>query len=402
MAGPAGLTFLYMPPSSFSAGDLKQALANTTDGMPSSTSVSSSQDYVSYPLVSRHGRTYLRDPDNPYPLPCDLAEIHRQTLRTLIQITVFGKPFCTNRFDEHPPQRVLDLACGSGLWSHKCHEYFARRGHPNVAFTGVDVVNLAPDLQKQGVHWQFKRVDFSKRPDRPRQQLPFPDEYFDFVFIKDVSLCPPGLDMDYRYGPLSEVLRVLKPGGVVEVWDSDHIFRCLLPNPPSAPGLEQGSHDQATATGTFTISAATPFAEAQNRYLKDYNAWITKAFEKYNLIALPSSAANMTFTYESERLHHFSSRRVAIPLGEIKWEQKQQETGQRKPLTPDQLAIRQMTLLTVVQMIEGMEPILREASGKGRDEWDRWWTGLITDLMQNGGVATGECLEIGAWWAQKR
>ena len=398
MAGPAGLTFLYIPPSSFPGADVRQ-YAN--EGMPASASTSS-QDLVTYPLVSRNGRTYLRDPENNYPLPCDLAEIHRQTLRTLIQITVLGRPFCNDTFEKRAPQRVLDVGCGSGLWSHKCHEYFKSRGHDNVEFYGVDVVNLTPDLQKQGVNWTWKRHDFRKRADQPRREFPFPDAFFDFIFIKDLSLCPPGSNIDYKAGPLAPILRILKPGGVLEVWDSDNIFRSLLPNPPSAPGLAQGSHDQATATGTYTVSSATPFADAQNRYLKDYNAWIQKALEEHDLITLPCASINYTFISESDNLKPFGCRRIAIPLGEIKWEQKQQEAGQRKRLTKDQLAIRQMTLLMIVQMIESMEPILREASGKGRDEWDRWWTGMITDLMQDGGVATGECLEIGAWWAERR
>lgn len=403
MAGP-GLTFLYYPPSSFPSADVSVGSVTATDGMPSSTSASdSSHDLITYPLVSRNGRTYLRDPENHYPLPCDLTEIHRQTLRTLTQIAVFGKPFCNSVLDERPPQRVLDLGCGSGLWSHKCHEYFASKGHADIAFYGLDVVNLAPDLQKQGVNWQFKRYDFRKRAEQPTQRFPFPDGHFDFVFIKDLSMCPPGLDTNYKEGgPFLDILRVLKPGGVVEVWDSEHIFRSLLPNPPATPNLAQESRDHAAATQTYPISAVTPFADAQNRYLKDYNTWIEKSFDEHRLIALPCAAMNLTFTSESESLHPFGCRRVAVPLGEIKWEQKQQEAGQRERLTPEQLAIRQMSLLTIVQLIEAMEPVLRQASGKSRDEWDRWWTGMITDLMQHGGVTTGECLELGAWWAEKR
>lgn len=396
MAGPAGLSYLYIPPTSF-ASDAKQQheyynISSMT--VASSSSTSSSADYTTYPLVRQHGRTYLRDPDNPYPLPCDLPEIHRQSLRSLMLMQVFGAPFCSPHFDEHPPKRVLEIACGSALWSSACHDYFAKRGHSNVSFTGIDIINVAPDLQKQGVNWQFKRHDLRK------PKLPFPDGYFDFVFIKDTGIAPTGPDL--QAVPLEEPLRVLKSGGVLEVWESDFIFRSLLPDPPTAPGLSERDHEQADATGTYTIFPATPFADAQNQYLRDYNTWAEKAFECRKLTAMPCATISLSFTSESESFQSVDSRRIAIPLGEMKWEQKTHGgTAPRKHLTEDQLALRQTALMNVVQMIESMEPILMEASEKGRAEWDRWWTGMTHDLLEKDGVAGGECLEVGAWWGQK-
>ncbi|EER24280.1 hypothetical protein CPC735_056500 [Coccidioides posadasii C735 delta SOWgp] len=397
MAGPAGLSYLYIPPTSF-ASDSKQHeyynLSSMTIASSSSTS-SSSTDYTTYPLISHNGRTYLRDPDNPYPLPCDLAEIHRQSLRSLMLMHVFGAPFCSPHFNEDPPKRVLEIACGSALWSNACHEYFAKRGHSNISFTGIDIINIAPDLQKQGVNWQFKRHDLRK------PKLPFPDGYFDFVFIKDAGVAPTGPDL--QAVPLAEPLRVLRPGGVLEVWESDFIFRSLLPDPPAAPGLSERDQEQADATGTYTIFPATPFADAQNPYLRDYNSWAEKAFELRKLTPMPCATINLSFTSESESFQSVDSRRIAIPLGEVKWEHTSNGgTTPRKHLTEDQLTLRHTALLNVVQMIESMEPILMEASEKGKAEWDRWWAGMTQDLLQKDGVASGECLEVGAWWGQKR
>ncbi|EDN10264.1 conserved hypothetical protein [Histoplasma mississippiense (nom. inval.)] len=319
----------------------------------SSSSTSSSTDYTTYPLAKRNGRTILRDPDNPYPLPCDIPEIHRQSLRSLILMHVFGAPFCTPHFADHPPKRVLELACGSALWSNACHDYFARRGHKNMSFTGLDIVNLAPDLQKQGINWQFKRHDLRK------SQLPFPDGYFDFVFIKDAGICPSGSELQTL--PLGEPLRVLKSGGVLEVWDSDLIFRTLLPNPPLVPGLSGENVEHAVATGTYTIFPATPFADAQNKYLRDYNSWAQKAFELRRLTPMPCAMIGLSFTSESDSFNSMDSRRIAIPLGEVKWEREPQDGAsknwkQPKTLSADQLAIRQTALFTIVQMIESMEP----------------------------------------------
>ena len=40
-------------------------------------------------------------------------------------------------------------------------------------------------------------------------------------------------------------------------------------------------------------------------------------------------------------------------------------------------------------------------SGKKQDEWDRWWAALNSDVLERNGLSNGECLEVGAWWAQK-
>ncbi|PGH27335.1 hypothetical protein AJ80_01047 [Polytolypa hystricis UAMH7299] len=408
MAGATSMQYLYLPATVTAAPlpslNLKHAITNSSDhnhpAMPaaSSSSASLTTDYVTYPLTRRNGRAYLRDPENTYPLPCDLAEIHRQHLRSLVLMRVFGTPFCTPHFGDQPPKRVLEIACGSGLWSNACHEYFTHQGHTNVSFTGVDIVNLAPDLQKQGINWQFKRHDLRK------PKLPFPDDYFDFVFIKDASLFPSSAET--QAVPFTETLRVLRSGGVLEIWDSDLIFRTLLPNPLRAPGLSDEAQEQANITGTYTIFPATPFADAQNKYLKDYNAWVQKTLERRKLAAMPCAVIGLEFSSEAEEFSSVGNRRIAIPLGEVKWERESQgsitDHSGRKSWTADQLSLRRTALLTIIQMIESMEPLLMEASGKGKDEWDRWWTGMTTDLLQKDGAASGECLEVGAWWGQKK
>ncbi|EAW10702.1 class I SAM-dependent methyltransferase [Aspergillus clavatus NRRL 1] len=378
-----------------SGSDLNSTLSSagpTWAGTSSSSLSSSANEYSSYPLVRQGDRTYLRDPENLYPLPCDLSEIHRQTLRSLMLIRVFGGPFCTPSLNEQPPKRVLEIACGSGLWSSMCHEHFARRGHRNVSFHGIDLVSVAPDLRKKGVNWQFKRHDLRK----PR--LPYPDDYFDFVFIKDAGMCPSSPAQ--QASGLSEPLRVLKSGGILEVWDSDWVFRSLLPNPAPARKLASREQEIADATATYTFSPATPFTGVQNKFLLDYNSWVEKAFDCRKLTAIPCATIGLSFNSEVDVLEKVDSRRIAIPLGELRWER---EGGRpRKQLTAEQMSIRRTALLTVVQMIEGMEPMLMEASGKSQDEWDRWWTAMINDLFQKGGLASGECLEVSAWWGRKK
>ncbi|KAH8427967.1 class I SAM-dependent methyltransferase [Aspergillus melleus] len=390
-------TAAFAAPAATSGSDLHSTTSSTapTWGAATSTSsLTSLHDYSNYPLIRQGDRTYLRDPDSIYPLPCDLPELHRQTLRSLMLMRVFGGPFCTPYPADGPPKRILEIACGSGLWSSLCHDYFARRGNRNVSFHGIDLLSVAPDLRKQGVNWQFKRHDLRK----PR--LPFPDGYFDFVFIKDAGMCPSSPAQ--QASGLSEPLRVLKSGGILEVWDSDWVFRSLLPNPAPARKLASREQEIADATATYTFSSATPFTKAQNKFLQDYNSWVEKAFDRRKLTALPCATIGLSFNSEIDVLENIDSRRIAIPLSELRWEREGQGKGTRKQLTSDQLSIRRTALLTVIQMIEGMEPMLMEASGKSRDEWDRWWTAMMADVFQKGGLANGECLEVSAWWGRKK
>lgn len=389
---------------------------------PSGSGLHGSKDYVTNPFVMRHGRRYLRDPSLPYPLPVDLPELHRQSLRTLMLMQVFGKPFCSPFLEDNPPRKILEIACGSALWSSAYHDYLVHRGVPNASFTGLDIAPLAPNLSERGMNWRFVQHDLRKSP------LPFPDEEFDLVFVKDTGFwaATVGLKVD----PLSEPLRLLKPGGALEVWDSDYTIRTLLPHPPIAFSVADEDQEQAQLTATYTTAPGTPFTLAQNSYLHDYNSWVEKALDKRKVTAVPCALVGLVFSGEVETLRGIGSRRIAIPFGEIRWEREGiggrpleiRKPGRRRLSTTDlrpptkddgrqlrrqnlnanQAALRRTALLTVVQMIESLEPMLKEASGKNQDEWDRWWAGMTTDLLEQKGTASGECLEVGAWWGQKQ
>jgi len=368
------------------------------------------------PFTHRHGRRYLKDPTIIYPLPVDLNELHRQSLRTLMLLRVYGAPFCSPFFKDIAPKKVLEVACGSALWSSACHDYFKLQGYSNISFTGLDIAPLAPDLNQHGVDWRFVQHDARKHP------LPFADGEFDFIFVKDACFLFTTEELTSRTHTLTESFRVLKPGGVLEVWDSDYLFRSLSSYSPKPPGIRDDDMEQAEATGTYIISSSTTFAKAPNIYLQDYNTWAQKAFEKRKFVDLPCAAAALIFSSFSDGLVNVGSRRVAIPLGEVRWEREgigEVPAGQkqgtpnaglstdrsletdRKMLTPDQAALRSTALLTVVQFIDGLEAMLKEASGKQQDEWDRWWVAMTTDLLEQNGASNGECLEVGAWWGRK-
>lgn len=380
----------------------------------SSGSTNSSKDWKDEqpgqgPFTLRYGRRYLRD--LPYPLPVDLAEIQRQNLQTLLATQVFGKPLCSPHASESPPQSVLEVACGGGFWSAQCHDYLAESGCLNVFFTGIDIVPVAPDYNQQGINWRFFLHDVRKVP------FPFEDESFDLIVLKDLSLAVQQNQPSQRV--LDEAIRMLRPHGVLEIWEVDHIIRSLLPHPPPPPNKRPEDLHQAYATATFLISAATPFGPAQNRYLQDYNNWIGQVLDKRKLSAVPCSRMQPVLLQEPDDLWDVGFRRVAIPLGEMSWERQDPRliagrqkhdsglsgmavAGDAPLLTPDQESLRETALLVIVQLIESLEPLLKEVSGKSQEEWQRWWAGMMTDLFQNDGANSGECLEIGAYWARKK
>ncbi|KZF25030.1 SAM binding motif-containing protein [Xylona heveae TC161] len=366
----------------------------------------------------RHCRRYLSDQTLPYPLPCDLPELHRQNLRTVLLTTVFGAPICSPALEAKPPRKVLDVCCGTGLWSSACHDYFSQKGYSDISFTGLDIAPVAPDLTAQGINWRFVQHDLRNGP------LPFADNEFDLVFVKDLSLVAPSPAPIQKL--FEEYVRVLKVGGVLECWEADHTVRAILPNPPPAPGVSAGDQNQADATSTITTFSGTPFIVAQNQFLRDYNAWITKAFDKRTLTLVPCTIVGPMFVNESDVLKEIGSRRIAIPFGEINWEREgaaglRGKTGDaskrqspsdmasyssskiistsNRTLNSNQLAVRQTALVSFIQMIESLEPILKDVSGKSQDEWNRWWAAMMADLSK--GTSTSECLEVGAWWAQK-
>ena len=393
-----------------SHGDMESyRLPATSSSSSSSQSDHSHQSLLNNPFELRHGRRYLRD--LPYPLPVDLPEVQRQNLRTLLGCRVFGRTVCSPNIKKEVPQRVLETGCGSGFWSAMCHDYFASLGHKNVSFTGLDVAPLAPDLKKQGVNWTFVQHDVRRVP------LPFEDGSFDLVMLKDLSLVLPLGVASQKF--LDESIRILRVGGTLEIWESDHVLRSLLPHPPP-PSKQPLDQDIATRTATFLISPGMPFAPAQNKYVRHANTWIQEALDRKKLPSTPCARIAPILYQEPDSLGNIGARRVAIPLGELRWERDGSIHGRHPSnahdsvilkgkakvvssgLTAEQAALRQTSLLTVLQQIESLEPLLKEVSGKNSEEWSHWWASMMADLLDpSKGALTGECLEMGAWWAMK-
>lgn len=109
--------------------------------------------------------------------------------------------------------RVLDVATGKGAILFPAAKAVGPQGH----VTGVDlstamVDELAPEVRREGLgNIDLRRMD--------AEHLEFPDASFDQVFCGFAIFFFPDLDR-----ALSEMVRVLKPGGRIAVSTWDHAF----------------------------------------------------------------------------------------------------------------------------------------------------------------------------------
>lgn len=279
------------------------------------------------------------------------------------------------------------------------------------------------------MNWKFVKHDVRVIP------WPFEENYFDLIMAKDLSLVMP-LALESE-SVMAAVVKYIRPGGILEVWDGDHVIRSLHPNTPVASRKKPQEQMVADQTATFSIPPGHPFLPTQSKHLQQANAWLMQSLFARDLHPMPCvRIAEIILTEDG--LEGFGARRVAIPLGGLtgeraQWEGWKDEQSMRsgrsttsaqsvrsghdspmstgstdqlkvahKPLTPDQAALRQTALVTVLQFIQSMEPLLKEVSGKSSDEWNTWCSGMMTDLLDPSQAGlNGECLELGVWWSHK-
>ncbi|KAI1080849.1 hypothetical protein F5B20DRAFT_539188 [Whalleya microplaca] len=410
-----------------------------------STSTKPRLSLAARPFITRHNRAYINESTLLYPLPVDLQELHRQSLRTLMLFQLFGGPTTAPEFSNKPPTRVLEVGCGSAFWSMMCHRYFAQHGHSSISFTGIDIVPLVGSTMEQNwkpdkdMRWRFIQHDLRRMP------WPLADNEFDLVLVKDMSMVSPSRDPQSFF---EEYLRLLKPGGVLEIWESDHTIRMLRPHVLRTPTVAKPAddsdsdsssdeEDDTARLGAYVMTNNTPLSAPLNPFLVEYNGWATKALDARGLSAVPCTIVGPYLLQEADTLMEVRSKRLAVPLSEIRWEREgvggvvtkdgksyidsMKGKGRQgsapntsnhpvdakggsggKTLTTTQAALRRTALETTVGMILCLEPILREASGKSQDEWDSWAAKMMNDLLREGGTSWGECMEVGAWCARKK
>lgn len=334
------------------------------------------------------------DSSVPYPLPIDLAETHRQTMLAQLTSIIYDYPILCQDLLKKPPLRVLELGCDTGWWSATCHQFFKARGH-QLQFVGMDMKpsqGMDNCFSQLGMDWEYVQHDINDFP------WPVSDGEFDLVMAKNVVLA-----LHPRKYPriVKEYARVLKTGGILEIWEHDATVRVVKPQAQKA----KETRSDLDILGLYPVMNNSTFCPATNKYAVQYNAWLTAGLSELELPVMPCSAIEGLFEGHlvdgSEYFNLIDTKRIAIPLGVkgVIWEQGE---DRGRMLSTDQMAIRRTALDNFTAMVEAFEPIIKAQSGKNQTDWDIWLSKAKKDWLEGSGFASGECLELGAWSLRKK
>ncbi|KAG8890352.1 hypothetical protein FRB98_008926 [Tulasnella sp. 332] len=160
-------------------------------------------------VYKRGGRKHHALPmsECPYPLACDREALDLDILDGNHMFVLKGTHTLIDFKDRKTPEKVLDLGCGNGVWIMNM-----AKDWPECHFTGFDIAPLHPNLRdvdealESRVDWVYG--NFLTAP------LPFPDESFDFVHIKEIAHGVPEDKWDQIF---LEAARILRPAGALEV-----------------------------------------------------------------------------------------------------------------------------------------------------------------------------------------
>ena len=390
---------------SASSTELQQAQTsidiNKTKSAQNSKEAKNSVTYPKqrYPLVSWQGRRYTAQ--LPYLLPSDLKELQRQNLFHNVASQVLNKPTSAPIDPLNPPRRVLDLCCGNAYWVSLCHDFYCCLGIPRVQFTGIDIVNFAPNLNCFGIDWAFVQHDVRDIP------FPFEDDYFDLIVGSNNALVFT-TDITEYMRLMQELCRICSPGGHVEFRDMDHEVHRLVPNAVAPDTLSMEDSMNAQEQGVYFISSAADLASCENPYMKDLSFWMQKCIQPKHAT---DPVLHLLGIKQVPGFEQSECKVVAIPFSQaLIWEDPEDrgvdrlQTHRRRQhqSNESQRTLREAALHLIVGECEALEPYLKQVCGKNEEEWCRWWNMMTESLPSGRSCNTGESLVLGSWWSKKK
>ncbi|KAI8975106.1 S-adenosyl-L-methionine-dependent methyltransferase [Mycotypha africana] len=182
------------------------------------------QDYIIL-----EGRKYLNTPGNHFYSPCDDEEADRMVMMHFLIKYAFGgnwnapiQSILQFKSSRENPSKVLDVGCGTGTWVLEMASEF-----PHAEIYGIDVRAMFPHTSNPS-NTHFIQYDYLKR-------LPYPDNTFDYIRMR-LMLAFTTEKQFVRL--LSEMHRVLKPLGYIEILDCEYRIHH---NGVETAKLEEGS-----------------------------------------------------------------------------------------------------------------------------------------------------------------
>ncbi|CAG8449598.1 5258_t:CDS:2 [Dentiscutata erythropus] len=173
-------------------------------------------------LSSSHVKTNSISPDrndsinscNIKTFPADWEEADRvQTCHFALKHLLGGNYSAPLPDIIKPESKILDIGCGSGHWCFEIAQEF-----PDAEVYGIDIISSFPSEIKPS-NCYFQECNISNG-------LPFENNEFDYIFMRHMFLAL----RNHQWVPLlNEIMRILKPGGVIEFVDFDLIPRSIGP-----------------------------------------------------------------------------------------------------------------------------------------------------------------------------
>ncbi|CAO3699042.1 unnamed protein product [Rhizopus microsporus] len=222
---------------------------NTTSGVSQSNN-----------SVTIDGRQYYQDETSTYILPRDEIEQDRLNSQHFTVKAMFNGKNILDSIQRILPKEasVLDLGCGTGCWVMELAVEY-----PEYRFTGVDVTDMFPTtIRPENVNFEIYNV---------LSGLPYPDNTFDFVNMRFMLSAFAVSDWPVV---LKETYRVLKPGGVIELMETQFPENDRVPivrtvNEAFYEMLRENGKDPCTAAkfGTMLKEQHFKVIERQERSL---------------------------------------------------------------------------------------------------------------------------------------
>ncbi|CAG8547030.1 11935_t:CDS:2 [Funneliformis caledonium] len=156
------------------------------------------------------GRRYQRSEYFTYFFPNDDEEGN-------VNLSNFSSPMHEKLMNGNA--KVLDLGCGTGRWLLDMAE-----DYPDSTFVGVDISPFFPDSNETPPNVGFLQCNVN-------DGLPFPDSTFDFVCQRNMIT---SVTINEWENFVKEMIRVVKPGGYIEMFEMELInensspeFKCI-------------------------------------------------------------------------------------------------------------------------------------------------------------------------------
>ncbi|GBB92054.1 hypothetical protein RclHR1_01960004 [Rhizophagus clarus] len=142
-----------------------------------------------------------------YPLPNDDEECDRLHMQHFIMKNGWQSNFNSpvKHFLTHNDSEVLDAGCGAGSWAFDIASSF-----PRSKVTGIDISPIQPS--------GIKPKNFTFIQANLLDGLPFKDNTFDFIFQRFLIA---SIAVDQWPTVMNELIRILKPGGYLELMEFD-------------------------------------------------------------------------------------------------------------------------------------------------------------------------------------